>query len=329
MTGYDTSFLGPDVPLPVVPREVRVLPSTHFTVQLDPVRRLAASTAVNIDGSRLLSLPRSDRWVFDARVPESEQTGPHVYDHNDLDRGHLVRRQDPVWGEPDEAQRANVETFTFANAAPQAAMFNQGKELWLGLEDHVLTYAGTWRQRVSVFTGPVLLDSDPVYRGCGIPRQFWKVAVWAVDADDAPAGTAPTDPPDPGEYPFDADDGATSHHEPDSDPAEDPDARRPFTERPFTETTHRALAAAAFVLDQSPLIAGLDLDEALRVAREADAPPPLGPFRTFQVPVSTVASLSGLDLGPVVAADVLGNQPTPEGRQAWITLTSPDDVVLY
>lgn len=318
----------------MVPREVRVLPSTHFTVQLDPVRRLAAATAVNIDGARHLSLPRVDTWVFDARVPESEQTGPHVYDHNDLDRGHLVRRQDPVWGEPDEAKRANVETFTFANAAPQASAFNQGKELWVGLEDHVLTYAQTWRQRVSVFTGPVLLDSDPVYRGCGIPRQFWKVAVWAVDAQDEPGGTpaatGPTDPRDePGAYPFDADeDGATSHHEPDSDPAEDAGARRPFTERPFAGATHRALAAAAFVLDQSPLIAGLDLDEALRAARAADAPPPLGPFRTFQVPVSTVASLTGLDLGPVVAADVLAQRPTPEARQAWITLTSEHDLVL-
>ena len=104
---------------------------------------------------------------------------------------------------------------------------------------------------------------------------------------------------------------------------------RPFTERPFTEGVTRKLAAAAFLLDQSPLIAGLDLDEATRAAREIDAPPPLGPFRTFQVPVSTVASLTGLDLGPVVAADVLGAQPTPEGRQAWITLTSKDDVVLY
>jgi endonuclease G len=69
-------------------------------------------------------------------------------------------------------------TFFYPNAAPQAAGFNQSKELWLGLEDHVLAYAETTDQRLSVFTAPVLADDDPPYRGIRIPLRFWKIAAW-------------------------------------------------------------------------------------------------------------------------------------------------------
>lgn len=284
--GYDPFFLGPPLPLPVTPRPTEDLPSTHFTVQFDEHHKLAAATAVNIDGDQLLDLPRNDRWELDPRVPADRQAGPDVYRNNRLDRGHLVRRADPVWGPPDVAQRANVDTFRYTNAAPQVDDFNQGKQLWVGLEDHVLRYAETWRQRLSVFTGPVLRDDDPVYRGVGVPRHFWKVAVWATPDPDAPVGGAPDD-------------------------------RAPKLR----------LASAGFLVDQSPMLAGLDLDEAQRAARDVDAPPPLGPFRTFQVPVSTIEELTGLDLGPAVDADVL--PPTRAlGEKAWVSLTEPSDIVV-
>ena len=184
-TGFDAGFLGAPLtaPAPQDGRTVRRLPYTHFEVLLDPRRRLALSTAVNIDGASLLDLGRGDDWHLDDRVPASEQTGPEVYARNDLDRGHLVRRRDPVWGEPDEARTANHDSFCYTNAAPQASGFNQSKELWLGLEDLVLQYAQTWRTRLSAFTGPVLAEGDPVYRGVGVPRRFWKIAAWSPDGE--------------------------------------------------------------------------------------------------------------------------------------------------
>jgi endonuclease G len=181
--GYNHDFLAVPValPAPVAGSPVRELPYTHFTVLLDPVRRLALSTGVNIDGDALLDLDRADDWHLDDRVPENEQTGESVYARNDLDRGHLVRRRDPVWGDRRTAAQANVDTFAYTNAAPQANDFNQSKDLWLGLEDHVLAYAQTNRNRISVFTAPVLALNDPLYRGVGIPQTFWKVAVWTTD----------------------------------------------------------------------------------------------------------------------------------------------------
>jgi endonuclease G len=259
--GYDPTFLGPPVPLPVPAQTVRTLPSTHFTVLLDPARRLAAATAVNIDGSQLVNLERGDDWHLDPRVPADEQAGPELYARNDLDRGHLVRRRDPVWGDLVVARRANLETFAYPNAAPQASAFNQGELLWVGLEDHVLEYARARGSRLSVFTGPVLADDDPVYRGVGIPRLFWKVAAWASDGQ---------------------------------------------------------LRSAAFVLDQSPFVTTL----------QAETVPPLGPFRTFQVPVADVEELTGLDHGPLVGADVLAPVGARGARERWLPLTSRAEVRL-
>ncbi|WP_019135217.1 DNA/RNA non-specific endonuclease [Cellulomonas massiliensis] len=257
---------------------MRELPSTHFTVLLDPARRLAAATAVNVDGSALVDVPRGDDWHLDPRVPADEQAGPELYARNDLDRGHLVRRRDPVWGEAATAARANRETFAYPNAAPQASAFNQGESLWVGLEDHVLGYAQAWRLRVSVLTGPVLAPDDPVYRGVALPRRFWKVAAWVAD-EPGPGGAAPL-------------------------------AAR--------------LRATAFVLDQSSLLGPV----ATRRALEAGGPPPLGPFRTYQVPVADVAVLTGVDLGPLPAADVLEPVVPTTTEHRWRLLRDASDVDL-
>lgn len=116
--------------------EDRAVHYTHFSVVMRPDKRLAAVTALAMDGKQLKDLPRAGiQWRLDPRLPEDQQTGERVYAGNDLDRGHLVRRASAVWGETRaEAEQANEDTFHYTNAAPQAAKFNQGIELWLGLE---------------------------------------------------------------------------------------------------------------------------------------------------------------------------------------------------
>ncbi|WP_407320172.1 DNA/RNA non-specific endonuclease [Isoptericola halotolerans] len=198
MTGYDAQFLGTDpalhVPLPAADRELRRLDHPHFSILLDPVRRLAAATVCAVDGDRLRSLPRTGSWRLDPQAPPEEQAGNELYRHNPLDRGHLVRRLDPMWGP--EAREAGEATFVYPNAAPQVDEFNQSKELWNGLEDHVLAYAGARRHRLVVQTGCVFLASDPVYRGVAIPRQFWKVVAWtSPDGGTRPDGGTPGVPP--------------------------------------------------------------------------------------------------------------------------------------
>lgn len=270
-SGYDERFLGPAVPMPrlVAPDvETVMLPYTHFSVLLRPDRRLAAATVVGIDGGQLVEkVPRDDDWRYDPRVAEDWQAGPEVYKNNSLDRGHLVRRLDPVWGAVAVAVRADGDTFHYTNAAPQADVFNQGKQVWQGLENYLLDHAARYDRRLVVLTGPVLHDSDPPYRGIQVPMRFWKVAAFL--------------------------------HE-------------------------RALAATAYVLDQSPDLTR-DADRALAGAVPG-APPPLGAFRTYQVPVLDVVELTGLDLGPLPEADVTPPARAPEER--WRRLESTDEIVM-
>ena len=255
----------------------------HFSILFDRARRLAVATGVNVDGGSLREVARIDDWSLDPRVPVAEQAGEDIYADNDLDRGHLVRRRDPVWGEPAVAEAANAATFVFTNAAPQAAEFNQGANLWAGVEDHVLDYARAYRQRISVFTGPIFDPGDPVYRGLAIPRRFWKIAAWAG--------------------------------------APDPDA---------TETD-AALRAIGFVLDQTPQLDDLELVTARELA--AGHPPPLGPFRTFQVPIADIAAATGLGLTALAEADrfrVRTDQDPDAGTDpnGWLPIVTASEIRL-
>ncbi|WP_283137788.1 DNA/RNA non-specific endonuclease [Rhizohabitans arisaemae] len=192
--GYDPGFLpgGHRVPLPALDPDLlalaarnrqagdgqeHVLDYHHFSVVLNRRRRLAFFTAVNIDGETSVRIRRDpDRWVFDPRLPDSEQTGEEVYRDNPLDRGHLVRRLDPAWGAGQAVAKAgNDDTFHFTNCTPQHKDFNQNRTTWAGLEDYILENADNRDLKVTVFTGPVLAADDDPYRGVQLPRQYWKV----------------------------------------------------------------------------------------------------------------------------------------------------------
>jgi endonuclease G len=197
-TGYDDGFLDFDMPLPT-PMGERAndilevggdaagrLNYTHFTVVMSRTRRMAMFVAVNIDGSESVKIERGkDQWALDGRIPAEAQAGEELYADNLLDRGHLVRREDPNWGA--DAATANEDTFHFTNCAPQMAAFNQ--KTWLSLEDHVLQNTRRWRERVTVFSGPVFRDDDRSYRGVRIPAAFWKVVAFVLE-EGRPSATA-------------------------------------------------------------------------------------------------------------------------------------------
>ena len=142
--GYDRDFLRARLELSSPSATTTLLDYIHFSVRFRVSRKLAAIVGVNINGKELNPLAREGTWHFDDRIPREQQAGPDVYKNNAFDRGHLVRRLDPVWGDPATAKKANQDTFVFTNAAPQVDDFNQGKELWVGLEDHVLEHADAY-----------------------------------------------------------------------------------------------------------------------------------------------------------------------------------------
>lgn len=182
-----TGALASDV-LPVEHSAANRLDYMHFSVTMSKKRRIAMFVAVNIDGGEAKKIERDrDQWSFDGRIPLEAQIGEALYEGNLLDRGHLVRREDPNWGTLEEAGVANGHTFHFSNCSPQMGAFNQ--RTWLGLEDYVLKNARAWEERVSVFTGPVFHDDDLEYRGALIPRAYWKVIAFLSD-DKKPSATA-------------------------------------------------------------------------------------------------------------------------------------------
>ncbi|MBS0177006.1 MAG: DNA/RNA non-specific endonuclease [Nitrospira sp.] len=198
--GYDPNFLdGFEIKLPRAtgPAEedmLRInggdgveLKYMHFSVIMSVARRMPMLTVVNIDGSQSRSLPRIDTWSFDGRIDQSQQFGDALYDSNALDRGHMVRREDPVWGTLEEAKTANEDTFHFTNSCPQMAGVNQ--KTWLSLENYVLQHARADKMRVTVFTGPFFAADDLDYREAKVPAAFWKV-VAIVTEDGRPSATA-------------------------------------------------------------------------------------------------------------------------------------------
>lgn len=237
LTGHNTKFLGEryEIPHPKLRADLesdvakaingeKFLNYTHFSIVMSKSRRLAFYTVVNIDGNQLKDNERNDRWRYDPRIDHKFQCGNELYDNNNVDRGHLVRRRDPVWG--NDSNGANEDTFHFTNCSPQHKTFNQGHHLWLGLEDYLLGNIRNNSHKAIIFTGPVFRENDIVYRGVKIPEEFWKVAVVVKDDGE--------------------------------------------------------ISATAYIVSQKEFLNDL----------ERDVP---GEFRTFQVKVSIVEALTGLD----------------------------------
>jgi endonuclease G len=191
-------------------------PYEHFSIYVDGTRGLPLIAACNIDGNNLKSVNRKtgkvrdaesleadpapearEKWFDDPRIEAGKCGDDELYTRQRVSpgtnrlgrifhRGHIVRRLDPCWGSATSALCAEADTFHFTNCTPQVGAFNTGKNLWQGLENHVLDNAKG--DRISVFTGPILDDDDPSYRddvfsGFRVPLRFWKIAVWVDQGD--------------------------------------------------------------------------------------------------------------------------------------------------
>lgn len=194
--GYDPNFLGLELPMPKLMDSIKdqaaplladpsssELKYTHFSVIQNKERRTPMLTAANVDGAQYNEQPRDGKWDFDRRIDTRYQTGNDAYSNNAFDRGHMVRRRDPMWGSNEVALKGSRDTFAFTNAALQHSSLNQHN--WLDLENHILSLANHFDRKVTVFTGPVLKDSDPSFDNKGkmstptkIPMEFYKVMVW-------------------------------------------------------------------------------------------------------------------------------------------------------
>jgi endonuclease G len=162
---------------------------THFSILVHKERLLPIIAAVNIKGESFERIVRegSEPWGYSEQIDRKYQLDNTFYskDDNTFDRGHLVRRIDPVWGETEEAARAEGETFRWVNCTPQHKKLNQKGGAWYQLEQNVMEHGVKGKVAdISVFSGPILNPNDlpfiKPYRGrdVQIPVAFWKVIVW-------------------------------------------------------------------------------------------------------------------------------------------------------
>jgi endonuclease G len=211
--GFDQDFLGIRTAWPKLtaeleaalatpsdnPQEPNELRYRHFGVKYSGQHKLPLITGVNIDGKHAVRIKRKDdQWFSDGRIPAADQLGSANFVDAQIDRGHMVRREDPNWDPAlDEVQAkiANDDTFHYVNACAQHSSLNQGKTLWQGLENYILDNSRTHAFKASVFTGPVLRpedaeESEIEIDGALVPLEFWKLVVLKDEEANALRATA-------------------------------------------------------------------------------------------------------------------------------------------
>lgn len=195
----------------------------HFSIVVNARRRMPFFSICNIDGSRRFTVDRgagqvrsaeaaeaTEAWAIDPRIEPEAQLDDAFYARvrramNGRDffaRGHMTRRQDPLWGSATSALRANADTFHHTNGCPQVQYaFNGSQRVWQGIENFILDAADEADARITVITGPIFGENDPVFEdeelgAIAFPRQFWKIVarveedrplVFAVLADQSRA----------------------------------------------------------------------------------------------------------------------------------------------
>lgn len=197
--GYAENFLGSSIALPTAATDevkndllavggLTVIKYMHFSLSMSRSRRFAHWVAWNIDGGSLLSLSRKGiQFKQDPRLPSNAQIDNDLYKDNPLDRGHIARRADLLWGSLSEAKKANTDSFFYTNITPQHEAFNQSSAngIWGALEDAIFADVEVEDLRITVMGGPIFSNSDPVYRGTQLPRQFWKTIYFRETGDPA------------------------------------------------------------------------------------------------------------------------------------------------
>lgn len=220
--GYKANFLGtgrfsvrlPKIPSALKPRIAMLKGSSrqfelkyfNYSVVMNKQRRLAFFSCVNIDGGKQQDVGKreGDSWLRDPRIDDDAQIGNEFYrkqatfeadrSKNPFDRGHLVRRLDATWGDTVAAAKQHGDdSFHFTNCSPQFFSFNQGKQLWAGLEDYTRDVLLEGEEKGIVMNGPVFdgpdaeesdlpnpsgrPHKDPSFGGVQIPKYFWKILI--------------------------------------------------------------------------------------------------------------------------------------------------------
>ncbi|MEM7103360.1 MAG: DNA/RNA non-specific endonuclease [Bacteroidota bacterium] len=203
--GYRSDFLGNkfrvSIPKPlksirnhvarIVGSRAYILKYYKYSVIFNELKRMPLISAINVEGDpdlRQDNSKRKDVWIRDNRIDLDTQLDNKFYKKSGFDRGHMSRREDANWGDtPLNAKRNADMTCIHTNACPQVPELNRSsrKGLWGQLEKIILEKGAEEETgktgKISVFSGPIFNDADPIFRGIKIPMAFYKVILWISD----------------------------------------------------------------------------------------------------------------------------------------------------
>ena len=136
----------------------------NFSVAMSRSRRFCCNHGCQYRRQRPFFRPKRPGWKIDPRIPKEAQVGgPEFYVSIVFDRGHMVRRLDPIWGIESAARLANADTHHYTNSCPQVHPFND--MTWGDLEDWILSQERSRESKGSVFTGPIFQTPIPCMKG--------------------------------------------------------------------------------------------------------------------------------------------------------------------
>lgn len=188
--GFDSRFLGEDhrIGWPAVHGAARQLHYLHFSVVMNPARRLPWYVAYNMDSNRRRKeVERRSKWMPDPLISEEFQPGDQHFRNSGLDRGTLAAFSTVNWGDEREAWIAGHQAFFWTNTTPQH--LNVNRISYLSVERWERQVAARHGRLVG-FCGPIFRDDDPSFRDeeegddgfvayetFRIPMAYWKVVV--------------------------------------------------------------------------------------------------------------------------------------------------------
>lgn len=134
------------------------------------------------------SVPRTNRFFADARLPRAERAELSDYQGSGYARGHMAPAADMA------GATAMAQSFSLANMIPQNPTGNSGP--WAKIEKDTRSYTMRATGDVYVLTGPVFDGASPVIgQGVRVPTHLFKLvydpqagrawAHWLANAADA------------------------------------------------------------------------------------------------------------------------------------------------
>jgi len=205
--GYDSKFLGVEIPLPQPKKGIKKqiarlkdnkmeLKYFKHSVIFNAVTKMPLISAVNVEGDpaqRLDNSKRKDDWLRDKRIDVECQLTDKFYAKSNFDKGHMSRFEDANWDDTEkDALRNGIYTCLYTNACPQVADLNRAGGVWGKLEKAILEKGVKKEEgklaRMTVFNGPIFDDEkDRIFKGVKIPMEFYKVILWLNDEGETKA----------------------------------------------------------------------------------------------------------------------------------------------